>query len=83
MGASLNYNILLNLEINSNKPSDNALTSDAKPEDLNLVAGIAGTLTNKIVMFRNREAARTGENAAEVLRQRKKKHRRQLIMGSD
>ncbi len=68
----LNYNILLNPEINSNKPSDNVLTSDAKPEDLNLVAGIAGTLTNKIVLFRNREAARTGENAAEVLRQRKK-----------
>jgi hypothetical protein len=65
----LNYNILLHPEINSNKSSDNVLTSDAKQEDLNLVAGIAGILTNKILMFRNREAARTGENAAEVLRQ--------------
>lgn len=48
------------------------LTSDINPDELNLTTGLSGTLTNKIVSFRNREAARTGENAAEILRQRKK-----------
>jgi hypothetical protein len=67
----LNYNILLHPEINSAK-KENVLTSDINPDELNLTTGLSGTLTNKIVSFRNREAARTGENAAEILRQRKK-----------
>jgi hypothetical protein len=59
----LNYNILLHPEINlANK--ENVLTSDIHLDELNLTTGLSGTLTNKIVSFCNREAARTGENAA-------------------
>ena len=68
----LNYNLLLHPEISGENGNTVALSSDVSPEELNLTQGLSGTLTNKIVMFRNREVARTGENAAEVLRQRKK-----------
>ena len=68
----LNYNLLLHPEISGENRNAVTLSSDVSPEELNLTQGLSGTLTNKIVMFRNREVARTGENAAEVLRQRKK-----------
>ncbi len=68
----LNYNLLLHPEINmANGTGTNQLVSAIQPEELNLTEGLSGTLTNKIVLFRNREAARTGENATELLRQRK------------
>jgi hypothetical protein len=38
---------------------------------LNLTAVISGTLINKIVLFQNQEAAQTGENATDLLHQRK------------
>ncbi len=75
-----NYNLLLHPEISGENGNAVALSSDVSPEELNLMQGLSGTLTNKIVMFQNREVAHTGENAAEVLCQRKKKwHKIQLL----
>jgi len=44
----------------------------AKPSELNFTLGIARSLTDKIVLFRAREAAQMEENATEMLRQREK-----------
>jgi len=67
----LSYSILLHPEINSAK-KEYMLTSDVKPDELNLMTKSPGTLMNKIVTFHNREAARTRENAAEIFCQRTK-----------
>lgn len=77
----LNYNLLLHPEINLTNNNTNRLVSAIQPEELNLTEGLSGTLTNKIVLFRNREAARTGENATELLRQRKKTAQEAIAQG--
>jgi hypothetical protein len=64
----LNYNLLLHPEINLNQTNGGVqLQSTIQPEDLNLTSGLAGSMTEKIVLFRAREAARSGENATEML----------------
>jgi len=69
----LTYNLLLHPEINLDKNSQSKMQhSNIDPSELNFTKGISGSLTEKIVLFRAREAARTGENATEMLLQRKK-----------
>jgi len=77
----LNYNLLLHPEINLKKEKGFQLNSSIDPGDLNFSTGIAGSLTDKIVLFRSREAARTGENATEMLRQRKKTAEEAIAQG--
>ncbi len=67
----LNYNLLLHSEINLANKDTSRLTSAIQPEELNLTAVLSGMFTNKIVLFRNQEAAQTGENATDLLHQRK------------
>jgi hypothetical protein len=69
--GQLNSNLLLHPEINTQEQKKIRQDSKIQPDELNLMDGIAGSLMEKIVLFWNREAARTGENATEVLRQRK------------
>jgi hypothetical protein len=47
----LNYNLLLQPEISGENRNVVMLSSDVSPEELNLMQGLSGTLTNKIVMF--------------------------------
>jgi hypothetical protein len=67
------YNLLLHPEINLDQNRKSfQLVSKVAASELNFTEGIAGSLTDKIVLFRAREAARSGENTTEMLRQRKK-----------
>jgi hypothetical protein len=59
------------------------LSSDVKPDEVNLLTRLSDTLMNKIVTFHNRETARTRENVAEILCQWKKDSTMQLIREGD
>jgi hypothetical protein len=78
--GALSYNLLLHPEINLKKKLLN-LDSKVDPSELNLTKGIARLLTEKIVLFRAREAARTGENATKMLLQRKKNAEEAIVQG--
>jgi hypothetical protein len=56
----MNYNILLHPEVS--RKMQNSTTQDTKisAEQLNLTDRLAGTLTDKIVKYMNREATRNG-----------------------
>ena len=77
----LTYNVLLHKEIQDTKPrsnleTDNRVAMDpvaipaVNPGYLNLTEGFAGTLVDRIVMYRNRVSARTGEDMDNQARQR-------------
>ncbi len=70
-----NYNVLLHPEILTSKPSAkiqgplSEMVSSA-PEDLNLCNGLAATLADRIVLYKNKEAL-NGVNAYEQRQKRK------------
>jgi hypothetical protein len=74
---ALAYNALLHPEILTSKSSNGAegpisqLDSAVDPEQLNLTEGIASTLVDRIVMYKNREAHLNGDGAEEMRRKRK------------
>jgi hypothetical protein len=63
----MNYNILLHPEVSRKMQNSTTQDTTISPEQLNLTDGLAGTLTDKIVKYMNREATRNGENATEIL----------------
>jgi hypothetical protein len=77
----LNYNILLHPELQENGAGDYIANSNIGPEQLNLTQGISGSLTEKIVAFKNREAARSGANATEMIRRRRESAKEAIAQG--
>jgi hypothetical protein len=77
----LNYNILLHPEIQVSKTAQGGavpsftskLTSTILPSNLNLSQGLAGTLMDDIVLYRQIEDARNGVNLLEQQRKRKER----------
>jgi hypothetical protein len=76
----LNYNVLLHPEIQLSENAQgavpsltSALTSTILPSDLNLTQGLAGTLMDDIVLYRQTEDARNGVNLREQQRKRKER----------
>jgi hypothetical protein len=73
---ALNYNVLLHPEILTSKPSAkiqgllSEMVSSAAPEDLNLCNGLAATLVDRIVLYKNTEAL-NGVDAYEKRQKRK------------
>ena len=74
---ALNYNCLLHPEIQATKhgttgkPHTLALETTAAPEDLNLSDGLAATLIDRIVLYKNGEANQNGTDADEQRRKHK------------
>ena len=73
----MNYNALCHPEVLASKPDNKKKTEvdllDFKvaPDNLNLTEGLAGTLVEKIVIHKSKEAELTGSNAVEQMRKRK------------
>jgi hypothetical protein len=56
---------------NKKKTEVDLLDSKVAPDDLNLTERLAGTLVEKIVIHKSKEAELTGSNAVERMRKRK------------
>jgi hypothetical protein len=69
---ALNYNCLLHPEIAGTKQTlTSGLQTNVDPQELNLSVGLAATLVDRIVLYKNQEAARNGVSADEQRRKRK------------
>jgi len=73
---ALAYNALLHPEILTSKygattTEGQKVSTDVDPEQLNFTGGIAGTLVDRIVLYKNREARLNGSDADEIRRKRK------------
>lgn len=70
---ALNYNVLLHPELVQNQHSNSTQLqkTTVQPDQLNLSAGLAGVLIDRVVIHKNREASLTGDGAIE--RQNKRK----------
>ena len=74
---ALNYNALCHPEVLTTKPgcmkNTDVSTFDINicPDELNLSEGLAGTLVDKIFVYKTKEADNSGTNAVERMRKRK------------
>jgi hypothetical protein len=74
---ALNYNALCHPEVLTTKPGfknntdATTLETTITPDELNLSEGLAGTLVDKIFVYKSKEADNTGINAVERMRKRK------------
>jgi len=70
---ALNYNnVLLHPEIAGTKQTlTSGLQTNVDPKELNLSEGLVATLVDRIVLYKNQEAARNGVSAYEQRRKRK------------